>query len=202
MLFPGGTMPPAALRISPAPALLPGARRSRRGGFTVVEAAVAGAIIILFLTSLFALNSIVMRLLGSAAETASASQDLQQRVEQARLANWSQVTDPNWIQANLLGTQTDASVNLPGLQETLTVTPYVSPSDSVSAVATAPPPAPFTVTRTATGTVTVTPAGYASAAAMANQEMVQVDLTILWPGWNRQRTRALTTLVSRWGISK
>ena len=175
------------------------AARHGRGGFTVVEAAVAGAIIILFLTSLFALNSTVMRLLGAAAETASASQDLQQRVEQVRLANWSQITDPAWVQANLLGTPTDASVNLPGLQETMTVTPYISPSSTAPATA---PPAAFTVTRSSVGTVTVTPAGYASAAAMANQEMVRIDLTITWPGWNRQRYRALTTLVSRWGISK
>ena len=158
-----------------------------------------GAIIILFLTSLFALNSTVMRLLGAARETASASQDLQQRVEQVRLANWSGITDPVWVQTNLLGMSTDASVNLPGLQETLTVTPYVSPSSA--APTTAAPPA-FTVTRTPTGTVTVSPAGYASSAAMATQEMVQVDLTITWPGWSRQRNRALTTLVSRWGISK
>ncbi len=178
------------------------ARRGGRGGFTVVEAAVAGAIIILFLTSLFALNSTVMRLLGAAAETSSASQDLQQRVEQVRLANWSQITSPPWVQANLLGTPTDASVNLPGLQETLTVTPYVSPSSAPAPATATAPPAAFTVTRNALGTVTVTPAGYASSAAMANQEMVQIDLTITWPGWNRQRYRALTTLVSRWGISK
>ena len=158
----------------------------------------AGAIIVLFLTSLFSLNSTVMRLLGSAAETANASQHLQQRVEQVRLANWNQVTDPAWLQANLLATRTDAAVNLPGVQETLTVTPYTSPS---SAAATNPP-APFTVTRDATGKVTVSPAGYASAGLMATQEMVQVDLTVTWPGWTRTRTRALTTLVSRWGISK
>ena len=172
--------------------------RGNRGGFTVVEAAVAGAIIILFLSSLFALNSTVMRLLGAARDTASASQNLQQRVEQVRLANWSQITDAAWVQTNLLGTPTDASANLPGLQETLTVTPYISPSST----ATKPPPPPFTVTRAPAGTVTITPAGYASSAAMGNQEMVQIDLTITWPGWGRQRNRALTTLVSRWGISK
>lgn len=176
----------------------PVGRCRSRGGFTVVEAAVAGAIIILFLSSLFALNSTVMRLLGAARDTASASQDLQQRVEQVRLANWTQITDPTWVQANLLGTPTDASTNLPGLQETLTVTPYVSPSSA--APKTVPPP--FIITRTPAGTVTVSPPGYASSAAMANQEMVQIDLTITWPGWSRQRNRALTTLVSRWGISK
>ena len=186
--------------MSPAAACRPPFRPSlRRGGFTVIEAAVAGAIIVLFLTSLFALNSTVMRLLGSAAETANASQHLQQRVEQVRLANWNQITDPSWLQANLLAAKTDAAVNLPGMQESVTITPYLSPSSATPAT---PPPGYFTVKRDPTGQLTVTPTGYSSAGLMAKQEMVQVDVSVTWPGWTRSRTRILTTLVSRWGISK
>ena len=194
-------MLPAACETSPLQALPVRARRNRRDGFTVVEAAVAGAIIILFLTSLFALNSTAMRILGSARETASASQSLQQRVEQIRLANWPQITDVNWVQSTLLAAQTDASVNLPGLQETITVTSYTSPSSSPADLTALPEYATFTVNRSATGAVTVT-SGAGTTAAMASQQMVQIDLTITWPGWNHPRTRALTTLVSRWGISK
>ena len=176
-------------------------RRRRRGsqaGFTVLEAGVAGAIVTLFLASLFALNSNMMHLLRAAAEAANASQSLQQRVEQVRLANWTQITDPTWVQGNLLNLKTDASVNLPGLTETLTVTPYTSPSS----VAVASPPPPFTVTRNPDGTVAVNPAGYASTAALAQQEMLRVDLCVTWPSLYRTRTRTLTTLVSKWGISK
>ena len=197
-----GMMPPDRHEFLPVRLPFRPVRRSRRDGFTVVEATVAGAIIILFLTSLFALNSTVMRLLGSAAQTASASQDLQQRVEQVRLANWSQITDASWVQTNLLGTQTDASINLPGLQETLTVSQYVSPSTAATAAKTTAAPSPFTVTRAASGAVSVSQSDSAPSSSVVNQEMVQVDLTIRWPGWNRQRTRALTTVVSRWGISK
>ena len=166
----------------------------------MVEASVAGAIIILFLTSLFALNSTVMHLLNAAAQTASASQELQQRVEQVRLANWNQITDPSWVQNSLLNAKTDASVNLPGMTETLTVTTYVSPSSSAATIAAAASGS-FKVTRNATGAVTVSSSG---STVLVNQEMVQVDLTVSWPGWNRPlpRNRALTTLVSRWGISK
>ena len=163
----------------------------------MLEASIAGAIIMVFLTSLFALNSNMMHLLGSAAQAANASQSLQQRVEQVRLANWQQVSDPAWVQSQLLGTITDASVNLAGLTETTTVSPYYAPS-------TVPPaanPGSFTVTRSPTGTVTVSPAGFASS-ALLSQEMLQVDLTVTWPGWSRTRNRGLTTLVSRWGISK
>ena len=190
--FPGPAMTASSLPRRPADR-----RRSQRG-FTVLEAGVAGAIVTLFLASLFALNSNMMHLLRASAEAANASQSLQQRVEQVRLANWTQLTDPAWIQANLLNSKTDASVNLPGLTETLTVAPYTSPS---SAPAASPPP-PFTVTRNPDGTVGVNPATYGYTAALAQQEMLEIDLTVTWPSLYRTRTRTLTTLVSIWGISK
>ena len=165
----------------------------------MLEAGVAGAIITIFLASLFALNSDMMHLLRSAAEATNASQDLQQRVEQVRLANWNQITDPAWVQSNLLNNKTDASVNLPGLKETLTVTAYTSPSSSA---ATGGTPTAFTVTRNADASVTVTPAPYSSTVPLGAQEMVRIDLGVSWPSLNRSRNRALMTLVSRWGISK
>ena len=185
------------------PACAPTLRRPRvsrrsQAGFTILEAGVAGAIVTLFLSSLFALNSNMMHLLRASAEAANASQSLQQRVEQVRLANWTQLTDPTWVQGSLLNTMTDASVNLPGLTETLTVTPYTSPS---SAPAANPPPG-FTVTRNPDGTVTANPAAYAYTAMLAQQEMLEVDLTVTWPSLYRTRTRSLTTLISIWGISK
>lgn len=163
-----------------------------------MEVGVAGTLVTVFLTALFALNSNMMHLLRAATEASNASQALQQRVEQVRLASWNQVTDPTWFQGNLLNTITDASVNLPGLTESITVTPYTPPSSTPPS--TVPPP--FTVTRNPDGTVTVSPAGYAYSKALARQEMLQVDLNINWPSLYRSRARGLTTVVSRWGISK
>ena len=163
-----------------------------------MEAGVAGAVITIFLASLFTLNSDMMHLLRAATEAANASQDLQQRVEQVRLANWNQITDPNWVQSNLFNTKTDASVNLPGLVETLTVTPYTAPSSTPVAS----PPPPFTVTRNADATCTVAPPGYSATAMLGQQEMVRIDLSATWPSLSRTRARSLTTTVSRWGISK
>ncbi len=164
----------------------------------MLEAGVAGAVVTIFLASLFVLNSDMMHLLRAATETANASQDLQQRVEQVRLANWNQITDPNWVQTTLFNTKTDASINLPGLTETLTVTAYTSPSST--SVASVPPP--FTVTRNADGTCSVSPAGYSATAMLGQQEMVRIDLGVNWPSLSRTRTRSLTSMVSRWGISK
>ncbi len=173
--------------------------RAAQGGFSVLEAAVAGAIAVILLAGLFVLNSDVMRLLRSSTEAANASQHLQTRVEQVRLANWNQLTDPTWVQGTLLANPTDADSNLSGLSETFTITPYPSPCSSPSNVS---PPPPFTVTRQADGSTSVAPSGYGYSTVLANQEMLRIDLAITWPSWGRTRTRTQTTLISPWGISK
>ena len=143
--------------------------RRVRGGFTILEAAFASAIVTVVLGGLFVLQSNLMRMLASSTETPNASAHLQTRV------------------------------NLPGLKETYTVSPYQSPCSGAPA---ATPPPPFTVTRQADGTLAVTPTGYAYTALLGNQEMLQVDLSITWPSLGRPRTRTQSTLVSPWGISK
>lgn len=178
---------------------LPPSRHRSQRGFTVMEAAIAGAIVAVLMSGLFALQSNMMRMLSASTQTTNASAHLQTRVEQVRLANWPQLTDPNWVQSGLLNSPTDADVNLPGLSETYTVTSYQSPCSGAPA---ATPPPPFTVTRQANGTLTVSPAGYSYSALLANQEMLQVDLSITFPSLGRTRTRAQCLLVSPWGISK
>lgn len=171
----------------------------RRQAFTVLEAAFASAIVTVVLSGLFVLQSNMIRMLASSTETTNASAHLQIRVEQVRLANWSQLTDPDWVQNTLLKRPADADVNLPGVSETYTITPYQSPCSGSPAVA---PPPPFTVTRKVDGTRSVSPVGYSSSALLANQEMLQVDLTVNFPSLGRTRTRAQSTLISPWGISK
>ncbi len=165
----------------------------------MLEAAFASAIVTVVLSGLFVLQSNMMRMLASSTETVNASAHLQTRVEQVRLANWNQLTDPNWVQNTLLKTPTDADVNLPGLTETCTVSPYQSPCSGAPAV---PPPPPFTVTRNADGTLAVAPAGYGDTALLGNQEILRVDLGVTWPSLGRTRTRTQSTLISPWGISK
>ena len=159
----------------------------------------AGAIITLFLTSLFALNSNMVHLLRAAAEAANASQDLQTRVEQVRLANWNQITDPAWLGSSTnFFHQTDQTLNLPGMSEVLTVTPYSSVMLTTTGAAA------FTVTHNADGTITSSPASLTANAlsALQGNEMIRLDLQISWPSLHRRRQRSLTTVISQWGISK
>jgi hypothetical protein len=61
-----------------------------------------------------------------AREAAAASQVLQQRVESMRIANWHQITDADWVKANLLNNAAPGSGDLKSVTETLNISPYGS----------------------------------------------------------------------------
>jgi type II secretory pathway pseudopilin PulG len=103
-----------------------GCAKNSQGGFTLIEAMMAAALSALFLGSLFAMNTSSMQTIKMAREAAAASQVLQQRIESMRIANWHQVTDADWIAANLLNADASGSVNLKAISEVLTLSPYGS----------------------------------------------------------------------------
>ncbi len=107
-------------------------KTSGQTGSTLIESAIAAGICALFLGSLFTANSSTMETIKVARETAWASQILQQRIESMRIANWHQITDADWIQANLLNTDTPGSNGLKNLSETLTLAPYGSTSTATT----------------------------------------------------------------------
>jgi uncharacterized protein (TIGR02598 family) len=98
----------------------------RKGAFSIIETAIAAGVSAMFLGSLFSMNSASMQTLKMAHESACASQILQQRVEGLRIANWHQITDANWLKANLLNADAAGSELLKGEKETVTLVPYGS----------------------------------------------------------------------------
>jgi len=100
--------------------------RAEQTAFALVECTIATAVSALFLGSLFLMNSSAMDTIQMARESACASQVLQQRIESMRIANWHQVTDVNWLLANLLNSDAPGSTQLKNLSETLTLVPYDS----------------------------------------------------------------------------
>ena len=99
---------------------------AQQSGFALIECTIATAISALFLGSLFLMNSSAMDTIQMARESACASQVLQQRIESMRIANWHQVTDANWVSANLLNTDAPGANQLKNVSETLTLVPYGS----------------------------------------------------------------------------
>ena len=85
---------------------------------------VAGVIMAIFLSSLFALNGSSLSAIRNAKESTCASQVLQQRIESMRIANWHNVTDANWLKNNLLNQDAPGGNLLRSATETLSLTPY------------------------------------------------------------------------------
>jgi hypothetical protein len=99
---------------------------------SLIESTFAAAICAIFLGSLFTLNTSTMSTLKMGRDTAWASQVLQQRIEGMRIANWHQVTDADWLFANLLNSDAPGSGGLKNVSETLTLTPYGSASTATT----------------------------------------------------------------------
>src|SRR4051795_13398022 len=95
-------------------------------GTTLIEVVIATGLVAVFLGSLFTMNTASMDTIQMAKQSAAASQVLQQRVESLRIANWHQVTDPDWLKTNLLNTSAQGTTGLANLTETLTLQPYGS----------------------------------------------------------------------------
>jgi hypothetical protein len=105
---------------------------ARERASSLIESTIAAAISALFLGSLFTLNTSTMSTLKMGRDTVWASQVLQQRIEGLRIANWHQVTDADWLVANLLNSDASGSGGLKNLSETLTLTPYGSASTATT----------------------------------------------------------------------
>ncbi|MGZ8939975.1 MAG: hypothetical protein ACXW32_12250 [Limisphaerales bacterium] len=101
-------------------------KTSAHSGTTLIEATIAACTSAMFLGSLFTMNMTAMKTIRTAREAACASQVLQQRVEAMRIANWHQITSPEWVRDNLLAANAAGSEGLNFMTETLTLVPYGS----------------------------------------------------------------------------
>jgi uncharacterized protein (TIGR02598 family) len=110
------------------PAFMIFSSQRRERAFSIIETTIAAGVSAIFLGSLFSMNSASMQTLKMAHESACASQVLQQRVESLRIANWHQITDADWLKANLLNADAPGSDLLKGENESLILIPYGSSS--------------------------------------------------------------------------
>jgi hypothetical protein len=157
-------------------------------GSTLIESAIAAAVCALFLGSLFTLNTSTMETIKMAREAACASQVLQQRIESMRIANWHQVTDASWIQANLLNTDAAGSSGLKNVSETLTLIPYGSSSTSTTQLS------------RASGTATIVTQN----SALLTESAVKVVWTVNFTGApnDRASSRQTVAILAKGGVAK
>jgi hypothetical protein len=149
---------------------------------------IAAGISALFLGSLFAINTASMGTIKMAREAAAASQVLQQRVESMRIANWHQITDADWIQANLLNTAAPGSTDLKSMTETLVISPYGSGNVGDTQL-----------TRTGNSVVINT-----SNDTLLTENAVKVTWTVTYTGAlnDRATTRQTVAILAKGGVAK
>jgi hypothetical protein len=163
-----------------------GPARHRLAGYSLIELNIATGMVGAFVAMVMMMNSSLLGLIKTAKESCSATQALQERVEQMRIANWVQITDSNYIAANLLNTATNSSVGLPGVVESMTVSSVANPSWT-----------PVKVTRDSGVQIN------SLNATLQSERMVRVDLKLVWRGMDRrQHTRSTCALIAKGGISK
>jgi hypothetical protein len=157
-------------------------------GVTLVESLIAASMLTLFITGVFFMNGRNLQLLRYGKETFSATQVLDQRMEQLRGGKWEQVTDPNYIQT-LMGTAPASGANFSSLTEEVVLSAYPVPS----------PAMPVTrVARSPSGTVTV----ISSNPLLRLEVGVRADIRATWTGapGSRPRVRELSTIIANGGL--
>ena len=167
------------------------------GGFTFIDVLGAVLLIAIGLTSLIAANSRSMIMLKSAKQAAVASKCLQQRIEQIRTYNWTQVTDSQAMQ-DLYSVPPLPSVELPGFSEQVTVSAFI-PATTSGAAAPAPTGSVIQITRDANGVVTLV----SDNPNLTDGQEVRVDVQITWPGpGGRARMRETSVVVANGGVGR
>ncbi|MEI6561858.1 MAG: hypothetical protein WCO68_07220 [Verrucomicrobiota bacterium] len=178
--------------------------RQTTGGFSLIDVALASAILAFGLAGIYDLFLFGVHTLRAADDSAIANKNLVQRLDQVqRTPVWTNVTSPSYLGTLLATPITATTQNLSGLtQESITLSavalPYASPTPS-STPSPTPTPAPFTVTRSG-NTVVISPASAPSLAAAA---AVTIKLNIQWQDRSgRSHTRELSTILSNAGTTR
>lgn len=148
----------------------------------------ATGLVAVFLGSLFTMNTSSMETIKMARQTAAASQILQQRIESLRIANWHEITDANWLAANLLNTAAPGSDALKNVSETLDITPYNGLSTSTTEL-----------TRSGT-TVTITHQN----TSLLGENALEIVWTVNYVGApnNRAGSRQTVAILAKGGVAK
>jgi type II secretory pathway pseudopilin PulG len=175
----------------------PSPRAHKTRAFTLIDVLGSVALIGIGLAAVMSANSRAMIMFKSTKQAAVASKCLQQRIEQMRTYNWTQITDSQAMQ-DLYAVPPLPSVELPGFSEQVTVSAFV-PATS-SEITSPAPVAPFIqITRASNGTVTLV----SDNGNLTDGAAVRVDVQITWPGpGGSTRMRETSVVIANGGVGR
>jgi Tfp pilus assembly protein PilV len=166
-------------------------------GFTLIDILGSIALIAIGLSAVITANTRAMLMFKSTKQAGVASKCLQQRIEQLRTLNWTQVTDSQALQ-DLYAVPPLPSVELPGFSEQVTVSAFTPATTSGSQS----PPLPASVlqvTRDVSGVVALV----SDDPALVDGATVRADVRITWPGpGGRTRMRETSVIIANGGIGR
>jgi Tfp pilus assembly protein PilV len=176
-----------------------GAQHER--GTTLVETAVAGVVLVLGLTSLYALYGTTVKEAKAGDAATIAQQNCIARIDQMRNLTWNNTTSSSSI-AGLLATPTSSDNSSTISKEVISIYPAAVPQTSpLPAPTPTPSPTPgstpfFSVTKIGTGTPASSPS---SPGSILSEKLIRVEVTTEWVASGTTHQRQLSTLVSKSG---
>jgi hypothetical protein len=171
-------------------------------GTTLVEVAVAGALLVLALASLYALYGTTVKEAKAGDTAMIGQQNSIARIDQMRNLTWNNTTSPSSI-ATLLTTPTSSDNASTISREVISIYPAAVPQTSpLPAPTPSPSPTPgstpvFTVTKMGTGTPAISPSPTPS--SILGESLIRVEVTTEWVTSGTTHQRQLSTLISRSG---
>ena len=154
-------------------------------------------LIAISLGAVMAANSRAMTMLKSAKQAAVASKCLQQRIEQIRTYNWTQVTDSTAM-TDLYSVPPLPSTELPGFSEQVTVSAF-TPATTSGTASPSPAGSFIQITRDASGVVTLV----SDNPNLVDGSEVRVDVRITWPGpGGSTRLRETSVVIANGGVGR
>jgi len=170
-------------------------------GTTLVEVAVAGALLVLALASLYALYGTTVKEAKGGDTAAIAQQNSIARIDQMRNLTWNNTTSPSSI-ATLLTPPTSSDNASTISREVISIYPAPVPETSpLPAPTPFPSPTPgstpfFSVTKIGTETPVISPS---SPNSILGERLIRVEVTTEWVTSAATHQRQLSTLISKSG---
>jgi len=167
-------------------------------GTTLVEVALAGAILAVGLAGLYALLGNTANEVKRGHTASGAQENTVARLDQMRNLTWASITNADTV-ATVLGTSTSSDSSSTISREVIAVSPAAvpqsSPLPSPAPLPTATPGPGFSVIKTGSS-VTISPSPYPSLVA---EKLVNVTVTTEWTTAGASHQRQLSSLFSQWG---
>jgi prepilin-type N-terminal cleavage/methylation domain-containing protein len=163
---------------------------ARNSGFTLIEAAIAVAIVAIGFLGAFATVLQAGKMVSASEEEALIMSGLEQRIDQLRLLQWPELTDGTGITSAVWTARPESTTGITVSQETFTISPCDVPGAQ-------------TLNATWNG-VSIPTVNFTAGTALGGASAVKVVATLTWTGRRsgRTQTRGIITVISRGGISK